>query len=440
MRKSFLIITSLILISSFAFGQTVVSVLGSSVDNGQPVAAVPVNLYNTEAVGGLQFSLKDVPNQFSVVAVQAAGRAAAEPFEDNGIDQLPNTSDFGEGDGLYTPGELYTDVNNNGEWDGAFSVEFNDRDTTVSILIFDASGNSIIPGNGPICTILYSIPGTVSDEIIDLKFHEVLNGTPPFLLVVTDPDGLALNTTWLNGFLTVGGIEVNIAGGGGSANYLSAPVDIEMDNAVPVKGIQFNFVDTGDYLTLVDVVGVGRGADFTFVGNEINGQAMVLGVNLEGQVIAPGNGAFVQLIFQVSADAPLGAIPVAITQLIVAAQGGVALPSNGGEGVFDVTTGVDDQTELPTEFELAQNYPNPFNPTTTIEYSVPAASEVRVGIYNLLGQEIRTLAFGEHQPGFYTAMWDGLNSNGARVESGVYIYRMSSQAGFSATKKLVLLK
>ena len=179
---------------------------------------------------------------------------------------------------------------------------------------------------------------------------------------------------------------------------------------------------------------------FHFVGNEINGQAMVLGVNLEGQVIAPGNGAFVQLIFQVSADAPLGAIPVAITQLIVAAQGGVALPSNGGEGVFDVTTGVDDQTELPTEFELAQNYPNPFNPTTTIEYSVPEASDVRVGIYNLLGQEIRTLAFGEHQPGFYTAMWDGLNSNGARVESGVYIYRMSSQAGFSATKKLVLLK
>ena len=94
----------------------------------------------------------------------------------------------------------------------------------------------------------------------------------------------------------------------------------------------------------------------------------------------------------------------------------------------------------PAEFALAGAYPNPFNPTTTISYSVPEASEIHVGIFNLLGQEIRSLSNGEHQPGVYSTMWDGLNQNGVRVESGIYIYRMSSSVGFSATKKLVMLK
>jgi hypothetical protein len=440
MRKSLLVTISIVLLVSFAFSETIVSVVGSSVGNGTTIAAVPVNLTNTAAVGGLQFSLKDVPNQLSVAGVSAAGRTAAEPFEDNGIDHTPGTGDFGEGDGLYTPGEFFTDVNGNSEWDGAFSVEFNDRDSTVSVLIFDASGNSIIPGNGPVCTILFMIPATVSDEIIDLRFHEILNADPQFLLVVTDPEGNAVNTTWLNGFLTVGGIEVTLGAGGGSPGFLSAPIAVEMANAVPVKGIQFNIVDAVDHLTIASVQGVGRAANFTFVGNEVAGQSMVLGVNFAGDEIAPGSGAIVEVVFMLDAGATEQTINLALSQLIVAAEGGVPLPSNGGTGVFSVTTGVGDDSELPEKYELSQNYPNPFNPTTTISYSVPEASEIRVGIYNLLGQEIRTLAFGEHQPGYYSTLWDGLDRNGVRVESGVYLYRMNSSAGFNATRKLVLLK
>ncbi|NQV15884.1 T9SS type A sorting domain-containing protein [bacterium] len=441
MPKSFIVIVGLILISSLGFSETVVSIVGTSVDNGTPLAAVPINLINTDAVGGLQFSVKDVPNHLAFAGVYAAGRTAAEPFDDFGVDGIEGTSDFGEGDGLYTPGEPFTDVNGNSEWDGAFSIEFNDRDTTVSVLIFDASGNSIIPGNGPICTILFSIPGTVSDEITDLRFNDVIEDDYEFLLGVTDPDGNPVNTIWTNGFLTVGGIEVTIAsGGGGTANNFSVPIGIEMDNAVPVKGIQFNLVDAPDYLTVYSVQGVGRGVDFTFAFNEVAGQSMVLGVSFAGDEIAAGSGAFVELVFTIDADAPLGEFPIAISQLIVAAAGGVPLPSNGGDGMFAVTTGVDDRAEVPTKYELTQNFPNPFNPTTTIEYSVPEASDVHVGIFNLLGQEVRTLATGEHQPGFYSALWNGLDNNGIRVESGVYLYRMNSKAGFSATKKLVMLK
>ncbi|NQT62494.1 MAG: T9SS type A sorting domain-containing protein [Candidatus Marinimicrobia bacterium] len=440
MRRSFLVITSLIIIASFGFGETVVSVIGASTQNASPIAPLEINLENTSAVGGLQFSLKDVPNELSVAAVVPAGRAAAEPYEDFGADGTANTSDFGEGDNQYTPGEPYTDVNGNSEWDGDFSVEFNDRDSTVSVLIFDASGNSIIPGNGPICTILFSVPASVSDEIIELKFHEILNADPQFLLVVTDPDGTALNTTWLNGLLTVGGIEVRLTGGGGTPGFMSAPVLIEMNNAVPVKGIQFNLVDNVDYLTIESVQGLGRGSDFTFVGNEVNGHSLILGVNFNGEEIAPGSGAVLEVQFMIASNTPMADLSISITDLIVATQGGLPLPSNGEDYVFPITVGVDDEAELPTAFELKQNYPNPFNPTTTISYSVPEASEIQLGIFNLLGQEIRSLSDGEHQPGVYSTMWDGLNQHGVRVESGIYIYRMSSSAGFSATKKLVMLK
>ncbi len=429
MRRSFLVITSLIIIASFGFGETVVSVIGSSTQNANPIASLPINLTNTSAVGGLQFSLKDMPNELSIAAVVPAGRTAADEFDD------------ADNNGIWTSNEtLITDVNGNGVWDGPFSIEYNDRDSTVSVLIFDASGNSIIPGNGPICTILFSVPTTVNDEIIDLKFHEILNADPQFLLVVTDPDGTALNTTWLNGSLTVGGIEVRLTGGGGTPGNMSVPLLIELNNAVPVKGIQFNLVDNVDYLTIESVQGLGRGADFTFVGNEVNGHSLILGVNFNGEEIAPGSGAILEVQFNIASNAPLGDLIVSTTDLIVATQGGLPLPSNGEDYVFPLVVGVEDGAELPTAFELKQNSPNPFNPTTTISYSVPEASEVVIGIYNLLGQEIRSLSNGEHQPGVYTTMWDGLNQNGVRVESGIYIYRMSSSAGFSATKKLVMLK
>lgn len=429
MRKSFLVITSLLLIASFSFGVTTVSVLGSSAQNDDALVVVPIMLSNTDEVGGLQFSLKDIPNVLAVHSIIPAGRTAADEYDDN------------DSSGDWTPGDVLTmDHNGNGEYDGPFDINFNDRDTTVSVLIYDGSGNTIIPDYGEICKVRFTKPANVTDEIIELKFHEVLNGDPQFPLVVTDPAGNALNTIWENGLLTVGGVEVRLTGGGGTPGWPSIPVAVEMNNANPVKGLQFSLVDDVDYLTIASVVGVGRGADFTFVGNEVNGESMILGVNLNGEEIPVGEGAVLEITFMIHPDAPMADLSISMVDLIVAQEGGLPLPSNGEDYVFAVTLDTDEGTEIPTAFDLKQNYPNPFNPTTTIAYSVPEASDVQVGIYNLLGQEVRALASGQHQPGVYSALWDGLNENGVRVESGVYIYRMSSSAGFSATKKLVMLK
>ena len=94
---------------------------------------------------------------------------------------------------------------------------------------------------------------------------------------------------------------------------------------------------------------------------------------------------------------------------------------------------------MPKEFALYQNYPNPFNPTTTIRYDVKQATEVKLVIYNMLGQEVRTLVNNRQDAGYKTVVWDGLNNRGSRVASGIYIYRL--QAGdFVQARKMILMK
>jgi hypothetical protein len=91
------------------------------------------------------------------------------------------------------------------------------------------------------------------------------------------------------------------------------------------------------------------------------------------------------------------------------------------------------------DYGLFQNYPNPFNPTTSIRFQVPVKSDVTIKIYDMLGQEIRTLFSGEVNQGQYTVTWDGLNSNGSKMSSGNYIYRMKA-GDFVQTKQMILLK
>jgi hypothetical protein len=110
------------------------------------------------------------------------------------------------------------------------------------------------------------------------------------------------------------------------------------------------------------------------------------------------------------------------------------------------TTGIGEEDLLPTTFAVSRNYPNPFNPTTTIDYQLPQAVDVKLEIYNVLGQKVRTLVSGSMQPGRYQAVWDARNDAGALVGSGIYIYRFqasapSGEAGdYKQVQKMILLK
>ena len=99
---------------------------------------------------------------------------------------------------------------------------------------------------------------------------------------------------------------------------------------------------------------------------------------------------------------------------------------------------------VPTEFALAQNYPNPFNPNTRINFQIPnpksqSPVHTTLKVYNILGQEVRTLVDEVKEAGYYTVTWDGKDAHGADVASGVYFYRMTA-GEFTATKRMVLMK
>ncbi|MCG8608709.1 T9SS type A sorting domain-containing protein, partial [bacterium] len=88
------------------------------------------------------------------------------------------------------------------------------------------------------------------------------------------------------------------------------------------------------------------------------------------------------------------------------------------------TTIHDGKTGLPERLVLHQNYPNPFNPETTLRYDLPEQSHVKIIIYNLKGQRVRTLSDEMQQPGFKRVKWDGTDDGGRAVAGGLYFYRI----------------
>jgi predicted small secreted protein len=94
---------------------------------------------------------------------------------------------------------------------------------------------------------------------------------------------------------------------------------------------------------------------------------------------------------------------------------------------------------LPSKTELFQNYPNPFNPSTTIKVYLKTTSQVRISIYNSLGQRVRELVNGQLPAARHLFTWDGRNSNGEKVSSGIYFYQLSTNS-FTKVKKMILIK
>ena len=94
---------------------------------------------------------------------------------------------------------------------------------------------------------------------------------------------------------------------------------------------------------------------------------------------------------------------------------------------------------IPIEFSLGQNYPNPFNPITKINYTLPKHAKVNVSIYNVLGQKVITLLDKKQEYGYHTLTWNGTNSFGKQMATGVYFAKMSA-GKFTQTKKMLLLK
>jgi hypothetical protein len=93
----------------------------------------------------------------------------------------------------------------------------------------------------------------------------------------------------------------------------------------------------------------------------------------------------------------------------------------------------------PEHFSLFQNYPNPFNPQTSIKYALPQDAQVKLVIYNVLGQKVKALVDEPQAAGYKIIWWDGKDERGDQVASGIYFYRLEADK-FSEVKKMMLVK
>jgi len=111
----------------------------------------------------------------------------------------------------------------------------------------------------------------------------------------------------------------------------------------------------------------------------------------------------------------------------------------------DIVTSVEEpgpkptSSTVPSAFKLEQNYPNPFNPSTTINYDLAKSGQVRLDIYNLIGQRVKTLVNDVQSAGSWKVVWNGKDDVGSSVASGVYFYRLAGP-NVVLTKKMVLMK
>ena len=180
--------------------------------------------------------------------------------------------------------------------------------------------------------------------------------------------------------------------------------------------------------------------------------------NISVLPIFPSNGLLATMYFHVSPlagagyhkiDSSFNQVCFADTcyteQCTIAIQGApgspegyleTVLPDFESGGVYvKIPTGINDgNSNVPDEFSLNQNYPNPFNPSTVIEFSLPTADNVKLNVYNILGQEIEVLASGPMTAGRHEVTF-----NGDRFPSGIYFYRLRSTSG-TETRKMILTK
>ncbi len=155
-------------------------------------------------------------------------------------------------------------------------------------------------------------------------------------------------------------------------------------------------------------------------------------VGIAGSQELKGTGPIINLQFKVLGSELSSPLTVEEAQL-----------NEGRIPVLTRSGGLDVEAPLPESYSLSQNYPNPFNSTTLIRYTIPAVrgqrSAVSLRIYNIQGELVRTLVDGQQGAGRYEVTWDGCDSFGKSVSSGIYLYRL--RAGeFTQTKRMILIK
>jgi len=191
-------------------------------------------------------------------------------------------------------------------------------------------------------------------------------------------------------------------------------------NAITLVDGETSAFTDGDFLQSVD----GYTPVKSFTVDSRKGLVYVSTILGSKEISATGDGLLLKARFRVLEDNTIPQISLTNVEL--------------ANSVSEITK-LGDVMMVPTDYALRQNYPNPFNPETHIRYQIPDAGRVSLKIYNILGQEVKTLVNTDLNAGYHIAKWDGTNDTGIKVASGIYIYRLKT-GNFVASKKMIFLK
>ena len=220
-----------------------------------------------------------------------------------------------------------------------------------------------------------------------------------------------------------------------------------LSNSAPVTSITFNpltnelwasaFVIAGSNRDLVFKVDPATG-DTTVIGHTgINNYNNGITFDRDGNLFGvTGTGSAVNNFISINTSTGEGAVIGSVGFQTVT---GLAFLLGNPVSVED-----DEISSIPDEFKLLHNYPNPFNPSTTIGFTLPAASFVKLSIYNILGEVVDVLINKQLGPGVHTVNWNSTDRSGMKLGSGVYFYELKASGSngteFTEMKKMILLK
>jgi len=215
--------------------------------------------------------------------------------------------------------------------------------------------------------------------------------------------------------------------------YATVPVFLTNDQAL--SGFEYTVTYDTELLTVEDVDNKGLTTEgYDFFVSDIDDQAGKVRVgNIPSfrfeRDLPVGSRQVANIVFKLDVGRLSQDVLLGLENVDLLDAGVHSLSAEWVSGV--VKAGVPD---LPKEFALAQNYPNPFNSTTLIKYVLPVDCQVRLDVYNVVGQRVATLVDGQQKAGYRSATW-----NAKDLASGVYFYRIKA-ADFTSIRKMVLIK
>ena len=301
-------------------------------------------------------------------------------------------------------------------------------------------------------TLTYADNDCPSDSSYHVDMRQMLpDGSPNPSLGQQISTGLCACITFENG------IEID----GNEITFTISIVDnepirgVELDIHNDFPGLIYEDVSRGEKLQgLVNDQGIST-SDMTLLGNSIDDYVKILAYSVN-RARTSGDGEKGDLLYLTYTLADGTSLPDYISfYFTVVNIPGTSAGSPSGTELLNVNCNIHDQDNpvavntttasiegnitLPEVFSLYQNHPNPFNPSTQISFDVPSSEFITLRIYNLLGQDVKTLVNKTMTPGTYTFNWDGKDVLNSDVASGVYFYELRAES-FINRKKMLLIR